>query len=1014
MAERSVSVRLSASVGPYIAAMNAAKAATNGFSSQSQANLRQLGTAMQGFGRGATLMVSAPLTALGVASTKMAYDFEQSFSRMVGLAEVPASEVDRLQEAVKGLSGETGRAPAELAAGLYQAASSGMDATQALEATTLAARASALGMGQAKDSAGLIAAATNAYGKENITAAETMDILTMAIREGKAEPDEMAHALGRVIPIAAQMGIGFDEVAGSVAYLSNIMGDTDQTVTGFRDALVKLNNPTVQGRETLRQMGTSFEELQAALDEGGLLGALDLLRTHGFDQNSEAVPRLFADVQGFNAASALLSDNSGTLATTLGKTADAAGSFSEAWQNWLTTDGAKVAQAFGEIKVAMVKIGEVLLPIVADVAGAVGGLASAFGELPGPVQAAAVAFGALAITAGPFILFAGTVIRNLALIKGAVAGLSALSLPSWLSGLGGMGVRAGAGAVGGPIGAIMAAEAFGGSRAHIRQAQSLTKPPADYGDNPAERFVNRAVGRAMPTGSVVENLGRKPSAALAGLMNAEPIDLNSANAALPGVRALRIELEEQAAALREAGIEAGVWGETLLQGAAWINQVTAANARLASEQDNYNRQINSGIEIAAEQFEAYQRGQEALENYQSTMRGAEWGEAPITAAATAMGRFNEYIFGGASQIAATEGAMDGLAEALQEIDTIGAGGLEDFNLATEEGRAGMEALQEVSAAWAPRLQEAVAESGGSVAELSGRLGGLRDDFIRMATDAGIGADEAAALADAIGLIPENAEVLIELSGHEEARLRLQLLSEAITGLSEEAQREIALQVSTGNFTGALATAQFEFRRMKAEAEGMIYIKGDSSAAQRSAIDAKDRIEAIPKQTTVTIRAIDNASAVARNVAAALAGLRDRTVTITTRHNNVTVLQTVDMRGDTTRRIAGSNAPIARALGGYRDTPELAVWAESGPEVILPLKDAARIRQLMADPRVSGPMFAALAAGGGTATGSAGGGTVGGGATTINFNAPIYGVDDLKRTLNDAFRERDARIRAGVR
>jgi hypothetical protein len=383
-----------------------------------------------------------------------------------------------------------------------------------------------------------------------------------------------------------------------------------------------------------------------------------------------------------------------------------------------------------------------------------------------------------------------------------------------------------------------------------------------------------------------------------------------------------------------------------------------------------------------------------------------------------MDRFNQFIFGGADQIAATEGAMDGLAEALQEIDTIGAGGLEDFNLATEEGRAGMQALQEVSAAWAPRLQEAVAESGGSVAELSGRLGGLRDDFIRMATDAGIGADEAAALADAIGLIPENAQVLIELSGHEEARLRLQLLSEAITGLSEEAQREIALQVSTGNFTGALATAQFEFRRMKAEAEGIIYIKGDSSAAQRAAIDAKDRIEQIPKQTTVTITAIDNASGVARAIQRAIAGVQSKTVTITTRRNDITTVTRVQGNtGATSTRVIGgkgSNMNIADADGRYADSPQVSLWAEDGAEVILPLTKPHRIRALMGDPRVSGPLFAALAAGGGGATGS-GGGTVGsGGTTTINFNAPIYGVDDLKRTLNDAFRERDARARAGVR
>jgi TP901 family phage tail tape measure protein len=1043
MAERSVSVRLSANIGGYVAAMNAAKAATNGFSSQSQAHLRQLGNTMQGFGRGMTLAVSAPLAGLAVASTKMAMDFQNSFTRMVGLAEVPASEVDRLQEAVKGLSGETGRAPAELAAGLYQAASSGMNAAQALEATTLAARASALGMGQAKDSAGLIAAATNAYGKENINAAETMDILTMAIREGKAEPDEMAHALGRVIPIAAQMGIQFDEVAGATAYLSNIMGDTDQTVTGFRDALVKLNNPTVQGRETLRQMGTSFEELQAALSEGGLLGALDLLRTHGFDQNSEALQRLFADVQGFNAASALLADNSGTLATTLGKTADAAGAFDEAWQTWLGTDAARVSQAFGRIKVAMVEVGEVLLPIVANVADVVGTMASAFGDLPGPVQAAAVAFGALAATIGPLALVGGAVARNImsiaeavGMLRAAQAGGAGAGMFAGLGALAGLAGVAGAGAAGAAtMYGIMPEEGTGwANRRNVRRGADEVLRWATFRD------LRNAVGEAFSTSTTGSAAGMQvltPEGRVRGPAQGPPTDptwrrpefaqgpaqgppsLLPPNAALVRqTAAANAELRAQRDTLLAAGDAAVIYNGQLMQGAEAEQLFAHWTGVLTSEQDNFNRQINSGIDIAGQQMEAYQKSQEALQAYADVTQGEDWGRAGFDAAGDAIDRYNEYIFNGVTATAEAEGAMDDLSEALKEIDTIGAGGLEDFNLATEEGRAGMAALQQVAAAWSPKLRQAVDESDGSITDLSGRIQTLRDDFINMAVDAGIPADEAARLADAIGLIPANAKVLIEMSGAEEARIQLGLLSDAITGLSDEAQREIALKIATGDYMGALAIAQFEFRRMKAEAEGIIYIKGDSSAAQRAAIDAKDRIEQIPKQTTVTITAIDNASGVARAIQRAIAGVQSKTVTITTRRNDITTVTRVQGNtGATSTRVVGgvgSNMNVAAAEGGYFDQQHWGTWAEDGPEAIFPLTDPARIRQLMADPRVSGPMFAALAAGGGGATGS-GGGTVGsGGTTTINFNAPIYGVDDLKRTLNDAFRERDARARAGVR
>jgi TP901 family phage tail tape measure protein len=981
MAERQVSVRLSANIGSYVAAMNQAAAASNRFGQQTESSLRNMGTSIRNAGRAMTIGITAPIAALGVQSTRMAADFQRSFTRMVGLAEVPASEVGRLQEAVKGLAGETGRAPQELADGLYQAASSGLTAAEALEATTLAGRAAAVGMGQTKDVTGLIAAATAAYGRENINATQTVDMLTMAIREGRAEPDEMAHALGRVIPVAAAMGIGFDQVAGTVAYLSNIMGDTDITVTSLRDALVKLNNPTVQGRETLVAMGTSVEELRATIQDGGILGAFDLLREHGFDRNTEAVQRLFADVQGQQAAFALLDDSSGALATTLGKTADAAGAFSEAWQGWLGSDAAKVDQAMGQIKVGMMEIGEVLLPVAGQVLGFVGDIASAFAELPAPVQQAAVAFLGLVAALGPIAWLGGSIARNLGMIKAAAAGLSAVRLPAWLAASGA------GGAVTGPIGALLALNTLG-AQSSIQQHRRLESgEEGNWGDNPVERFGNRFMGRELPSGSAVDNLGRGPSPLLAQMMEGgKPLNTRIPDtiAKRPSFLGDQPHQSREAAAslmevrdmLREAGEAAIVYEGHVMRGAEAEEQMAHWAGVLSAEQQHYANQTNDGIAIAAQQYEQFQRNQEAAEAYRQVLASPEWGAAGLEAAGVAMGAFNEYLFGGYTNIVATEAAMDGLSTALEDIGTIGAGGLKDFNLATEEGRAGFQALQEVAGAFAPQLAEAVDASNGSVETLQGSISGLRDGFIQMAVDAGIPRAEAEALAAAIGLIPENAQTLIELQGAEEARIKLGLMQSAIDLLDEKDQVQIALLIADGQFTAAAALAQEKLATL-------------------------DATTATP---TVTLN--DQASARIRAIAAGLSGLQSKTITVTT--NQVTRRVTIDAGGVQSVAIAGNKfAPIAKAGGGYADSPQLAYWGEAGAEVMFPLTNPARMRELAADPRVAGPLFSAL---GFNSTS----GTPGASTYVVNVNGPIYGVDDVKRTINEAFRDRDARARAGAR
>lgn len=272
---------------------------------------------MKRIGDKMTLALSSPLAGVGLAGIKVAADYETAFARMVGLAGVPAAEIDNLKQSVLDLAGRTAVAPAELADALYFAASSGLTAAAAMEAVEISAQGAAAGLGRTQDIVGLVSSAIAAYGADNLTAARAVDILTGTIKAGKAEPAEMAAGLGGLLPIASKLGIPLEQVGGAVAYLSIVFGDTNRTLTATQGLLVKLLAPTAQGRKALEEMGTSADELQAAIDDRGLTGALELLRSKGFAGNQQALRALFDDIEGFQAAVALLDDKSGRLAGTM-------------------------------------------------------------------------------------------------------------------------------------------------------------------------------------------------------------------------------------------------------------------------------------------------------------------------------------------------------------------------------------------------------------------------------------------------------------------------------------------------------------------------------------------------------------------------------------------------------------------------------------------------------------------------------------------------------------------------
>ena len=238
-------------------------------------------------------------------ATRAALEFNLTLSRIVGLVGVARGEVEDLSAAALGMAGRVGKGPQELAEALFFVTSAGLRGAAATETLEAAARAATAGLGETKTVADIVTSALNAYGTEALSAGDATGILVATIREGKAEPEAIAGSLGRVIPIAAELGVEFHELGAAVAAMTRLGFSAELSVTALLGVLQKILKPAKQGVEALDEVGLSLDQVRESLAEKGLLATLRLLQDALAD-NERGVAAFFEDVQGLNGVLALV------------------------------------------------------------------------------------------------------------------------------------------------------------------------------------------------------------------------------------------------------------------------------------------------------------------------------------------------------------------------------------------------------------------------------------------------------------------------------------------------------------------------------------------------------------------------------------------------------------------------------------------------------------------------------------------------------------------------------------
>jgi len=260
--------------------------------------------------------------ALGLAggiamSVREFSSFNVAMARAWTMMPVGIGRFREMRSAIVDLSAKYGLAKQELAGGLYQALSAGVDQKDALAFLETAAKVAVTDGSDVATSIDGISTVINAFGKKASDATAIADLMFQTVASGKTTFAQLAGSISQAAAPAAALGIPIEQLLSSVVTLTKNGVPTATAMNQIRNAMLALSGELGDGwAKTMR-----FQDALQLVAQKAQYSETALEKIFG----RETLPAVLAMV-GNNAASAAadlanMGNSAGALNSAFGKTA---------------------------------------------------------------------------------------------------------------------------------------------------------------------------------------------------------------------------------------------------------------------------------------------------------------------------------------------------------------------------------------------------------------------------------------------------------------------------------------------------------------------------------------------------------------------------------------------------------------------------------------------------------------------------------------------------------------------
>jgi len=319
-----------------------------------------------GVSRGLDRFRRKAVSAFGAPVSK-ALEFGKGIAEASTLTDEATFSTAKMQEITLAMGKQFGGESKSQVKALYDTISAGYgDATKATQVLTAANKLAVGGVTDVATAGDGLTTILNAYHLSAEDSSKVTDTFFATVKAGKTTVPELSRSLGKVAPIAASLGIRFEELGGGIAALTAQGLSTAESVTGLRAALSNIQKPSKQARIEARRLGVTFNAagLEAAGGLGGLLKQIQASKK--FNRNS--LVKLFGSIRGVGAVTALGSKNFAGLDKAMETLKGREGSTAAAFNRINKTDFQNLKRAEANMEALQIELGKGVTPALVDLA----------------------------------------------------------------------------------------------------------------------------------------------------------------------------------------------------------------------------------------------------------------------------------------------------------------------------------------------------------------------------------------------------------------------------------------------------------------------------------------------------------------------------------------------------------------------------------------------------------------------------------------------------------------------
>ena len=318
------------------------------------------------------LLATAAVAGIGIASLKMAGDFQKGITTLVTGAGESRKNIQLVSDGILQLARDTGTSTKQLTDGMFMIESAGFHGADGLAVLKAAAEGAKVGNADLGTTADAVTTIMNDYHLKANQAALATNILIATVANGKTHMEDLAGSISHVLPVASAYGLKLSDVSAALATMTASGVPAADAATYLRQTIIGLGSPTSAAAAALRSIGLTTDEVNASMKKS-LPATLQMITEAlgkkfkvGSVEYNEALKAISGGSKQMQGMLDLTGQHLNTFiadAANIGGVAKKGGSSIAGWADVQKTMNFQFDRAKEVVMTLMISLGEKLLPV---------------------------------------------------------------------------------------------------------------------------------------------------------------------------------------------------------------------------------------------------------------------------------------------------------------------------------------------------------------------------------------------------------------------------------------------------------------------------------------------------------------------------------------------------------------------------------------------------------------------------------------------------------------------------